>query len=171
VDRIFAVIGLVRKEDRGWIVPGYNPTPNTVIRVFAQVSRVVLQKRNPYRALRWAGIGRRRNIAGLPSWAPDWTADMQTAILCHRNEGNDYNSSLHMEPRIESVEQLKTMTGRGAVFERINALGNVLGKHPRPDPPSSGTRCRSSLDHDRRVFPTERADAAASVWIKPFAAH
>jgi len=126
VNRIFALIGLVRQEGRQRIVPDYRKTPETLINVFAEAARTVLQQSNPYRALCFAGVGRQRNIDQLPSWVPYWTAGLQTAILCHHDEQNNYKASLQTRPTIEFGEEPNTVMCMGVVFDNIQGFGESI---------------------------------------------
>ncbi|KAK0652648.1 hypothetical protein B0T16DRAFT_104087 [Cercophora newfieldiana] len=132
VDRLFALMGLVNEEDRGGIIPDYTKTPEAVVKAFTRAASVVLRKPNPFRGLRFAGVGRDQRIIGLPSWAPDWTAGIQAAILSHGDDQSDYKASLDTVPRLEFAEELRTVRCFGIVFDKVNALGDIFRGTPTP---------------------------------------
>ncbi|KAI1283441.1 heterokaryon incompatibility protein-domain-containing protein [Xylaria sp. FL0933] len=84
-DKVFGILGLVRNTDHPLIHPDYNKTE---IQVYKDVAKYVFTVENTSRkllALPFAGVGHCRRLQELPSWVPDWAANMRRK----RGEGDD----------------------------------------------------------------------------------
>lgn len=132
-DRLYALLGLIDPGDQQNITVTYETVPR---KVFTDAARLMLGKSELHRVLRFAGIGRRRNISDLPSWAPDWTAGLQSMVLCQPGPAN-YAASLALPPRFGVTFKSMEMSCDALVFDVIKELSEIFTGSP-----SSPTRRR-----------------------------
>ncbi|KAM7185427.1 Heterokaryon incompatibility protein (HET) domain containing protein [Naviculisporaceae sp. PSN 640] len=108
VDRIFALLGVAKDSDILGIKVDYRP--DKVKDVFVAVAKRLMAKRiagidgtgveGIYPILRFAGVApgakvgeeKSAGIEGLPSWVPDWTRRMDTAVLTHARKECQYRA-------------------------------------------------------------------------------
>ncbi|KAK1756411.1 heterokaryon incompatibility protein-domain-containing protein [Echria macrotheca] len=83
-DKIFALLGLVRENQRGFVEPSY---VDDVPRVYRNLAVALLHRTNDVSL--WRGDMARKKRRDLPSWVPDWSAvfdesDRRRAqVTCH----------------------------------------------------------------------------------------
>lgn len=71
-DRVYGLLGLLRADEADQ--PHLQPdSSKTVEALYMDVARHLIPT-SPYETLSFAGIGYRRKLDSLPSWAPDWTS-------------------------------------------------------------------------------------------------
>ncbi|VUC35617.1 unnamed protein product [Clonostachys rosea] len=96
VDKLYALLGVIDKEDRDQlgITPDYTRDKESI---FKDLAYQLLQRASSideqFRILRFAGIGQARNMNGLPSWSPDWTAGLPTCPFVSRHYEFNYKAS------------------------------------------------------------------------------
>jgi hypothetical protein len=77
VDRIYGLLGLLRPDEASQ--PHLQPdSSRSVEALYTSVARHLIIS-EPAETLSYAGIGYRRKLGSLPSWAPDWTSVGQRA--------------------------------------------------------------------------------------------
>jgi hypothetical protein len=67
-------------KDSTRITLDYTET-NTAEAVYTVVARNLIKENNPFSFLHHAGIGQPRNLKDLPSWVPDWSANLEIYSL------------------------------------------------------------------------------------------
>lgn len=108
VDRVFALLGVASDSDLLRVQVVYGGSGREV---FVGLGRRLIAKHlvggkwtgrgGVFSVLRFAGVGLRREdgtggrkgVEGLPSWVPDWTQRMETALLSPANEEDSYRAS------------------------------------------------------------------------------
>lgn len=137
-DKIFAIRGLCSDLNPEDIPPDYSFSTE---RVYSETAAFILNKYqqvNILGACQLAG----RNIEKLPSWAPDWTIDpIYRPIRPFLNWGNEgeegylYHAAtgLNSLAKIQISIDLTTLTLRGLIFSRVQALGARIGNETGKD--------------------------------------
>ena len=100
VDRIFAMLGIISETDRASlsIQPNYNMDKETVFQQAAWRLLVSCDLPDQFRLLRFAGVGRSRNLR-VPSWVPDSTAGLLEFVLEPRSTASNFRAS-SMPPKM-----------------------------------------------------------------------
>ncbi|KAH7232444.1 heterokaryon incompatibility protein-domain-containing protein [Fusarium solani] len=95
VDKIYALLGIIDAEDRErlGLEPDYARDKTALFKALTCRLLETASPEDQFRLLRFAGIGQRRNMDGLPSWVPDWTAGLPACSLESRDAATDYKAS------------------------------------------------------------------------------
>jgi hypothetical protein len=131
VDKIYALLAISSSEGPiDGLDVDYSISP---AETFTDTARLLLCNepgQGQFRALRFAGLGQSQ-IPGLPSWAPDWSTQMTSSSLGHRNSAMDFAASPVKEYAAFGV--LHTFNGKehpvlsykGYKIDRIKVLVDV----------------------------------------------
>lgn len=132
VDKVFGLLGLLSPEDdvHKWMVTDYSMSPSELYVFTAQ--HLIPDYANDI--LSYGGIGYRRNIQDLPSWAPDWTSLAMTETyrqhFTKTHHATQYRASADSEVEVTFLEEERTrpaiMRILGHSFDKIAIVGPVL---------------------------------------------
>jgi hypothetical protein len=132
-DRVYGLLGLLRADEADQ--PHLQPdSSKTVEALYMDVARHLIPT-SPHDTLSFAGIGYRRKLDSLPSWAPDWTS------LGNRDTGRQHFSSIQATTGFacgrgvglrvafsENAEQgAAVMQIQGHVLDEIHHMGPEMG--------------------------------------------
>lgn len=135
-DRCFAVFSLL---GHGPVGQGFTPDYTLPVeKVYEQFATYLVQIGEGPAMLSYAGLQRRRNIVGIPSWVPDWTLQSPAlapkALLTIRNES--YHAADFAEPyivRADPSSHLDTsIIVKGAVVDHIMTLSEPYSDQESP---------------------------------------
>lgn len=128
-DKVFALLGIADSQDVASL--GCNVDYNmTTVEVYTRLAKSYIQRDGNLDILGYAKHG--TNIAGLPSWVPDWTnqgempINLRTPIMSgishnhHAGGDKDCRASVSMDGI--------TLNGKGVIFDKIARLSGVFGE-------------------------------------------
>jgi len=126
-DRIYAVLGISRKEEKPFSTHGHLMMPDYSISVkslYTKIMRILIQSYGDLRFLSEKECRRWRNESGLPSWVPDYSAVLIPDPLGRRSKCN-WCAHASWEWKMDS-RQLEDplLDVQGVKVGRISAMSN-----------------------------------------------
>jgi hypothetical protein len=128
-DKVFALLGIAGSQDVSSLDCKVDYSMTT-LEVYTNLAKSYIQRDRNLDILGYVKSG--ANIAGLPSWVPDWTnqGDMpinlrtpiMTGISFDRHAGGDNDCSVSV-----SADGM-TLNGKGIIFDQIARLSGLLGE-------------------------------------------
>ncbi|KAH0562126.1 hypothetical protein GP486_003177 [Trichoglossum hirsutum] len=140
VDKIFALLGLIADRDELDISPDYETDRRDAVFIGATQRLIMKALRmggNPFRAIHLAGIGQPRKLTTLPSWVPDWTANLETCVLSHQDAAFDYRACGNLKPAIDFPDIRSAIVCRGILVDNIASqvhISKFHGSYSQGDP-------------------------------------
>jgi hypothetical protein len=138
VDKIFALLGLISDREELAIAPNYDDSQIGAIFTNATIKMIERGKRdlprgNPFRLLRFAGIGGARQLNDIPSWVPDWTSGVQTCVLSVDKAEHTYRASLDSKPdiRISTFGYGMEIKSQGTIVATLSTISAILTGDPK----------------------------------------
>jgi hypothetical protein len=146
-DRIYSVLGLAkRKLDKGLVLPNYNQS-YSASDAYTDLVKAFVEKHNSLDIICYVHIFNQkgpssRRVPELPSWVPDWTAEVQPLTMqvmasqgsnacignfrpVHEHKGSKpYAASGTRRPKYKFSEDNKTLKCRGII---VDTIGNMNG--------------------------------------------
>jgi hypothetical protein len=132
VDKVYALLGLVPKASWGDLTVDYSLT---TVEVYVQATHAIMGVSQNLRMLSFVEDKKYRNIAGLPSWVPDFTARRPTmpmdwggnkedwiATMGDRVVQFDASHGLHFEGGAESNKSLERLSVKGQFYGTIETI-------------------------------------------------
>jgi hypothetical protein len=148
VDKVYALLGILVEGDYMIALDvDYSSSPAAVFNLTARLLLGRDSGPEQFRVLRFAGIGPSK-ISDLQSWAPDWSVQMRSSSLGHRNTDMDFAASPVREyvapglvHRLEGRERAMLVC-KGYNVDRIKLLADLSDL---PEPHSYATPFSDAL--------------------------
>ncbi|KAK3362428.1 heterokaryon incompatibility protein-domain-containing protein [Lasiosphaeria hispida] len=112
-DRVYGLVNVSRDAKDPDFAPDYSATQD-LGEFFTMLCRKFLRRGRARHIFRVAGIWRRRSIADLPSWVPDWTCQSQESVGLER----PFRAGGEEKPRIELKGEGEITIG-GIIIDEI----------------------------------------------------
>ncbi|MCJ1456068.1 hypothetical protein MMC28_006425 [Mycoblastus sanguinarius] len=117
-DKLYAVIGLANDADDPLLHPDYRAN---VREIFTSSSKYMLAANTSLRILHFAGIGRPRLIADLPSWVADWSAWHQDTVFGDIADTAGYRASGSLPSCFRADMKPNVVTCKGIILDAVTS--------------------------------------------------
>jgi hypothetical protein len=123
-DKVFGLLGIAGDIEHPVFEVNYQKTAKELYR---DVTRHLIQQNKRLWVCKYAGIGWERDLAGLPSWTPDYSKEPEKAMLFL-----PYAASGSKEPNSLDTEISDDLLTCGVLVDTIRQLGPVHNANPNP---------------------------------------
>ncbi|KAK7453143.1 hypothetical protein CaCOL14_005013 [Colletotrichum acutatum] len=130
VDGMHSILDRTKKskDSPQHIKPDYTDKSTPEV-VYTMVARELIRTGDAFAFLRYAGIGNSRSpsFGNLPSWVPDWSADVNVYILPHDVKPPTKRQKSTSSDEVKSDDKHHSLVSDGG-FNLLHVKGAVIGK-------------------------------------------
>ncbi|KAI1091292.1 HET-domain-containing protein [Rostrohypoxylon terebratum] len=119
-DKVYSLLSLAQKQNGGnGLMPRYD---SSISSLYTEVAKYILQNSDDLHVLAHAEGGDFRNVAGLPSWAPDWSVNKDLGL---RITGYERYNAAGQEKNFRKFRDERTLVLKGFQLDIISRTGET----------------------------------------------